>query len=577
MTRDASATRARSADARGLVGSAAASAWTFRWAILASLFLVSPVILYDFGLTLEAGRGIDKLSLFAFPASILWVVAAQSVLRRLWLAHLLLLPFYVATAVDLFLVLNYEARLTSSTISMMLENLHHSGDFAQTQLVPLIATTVAVASLFAVAVLGMRRLEVRSWRPLCLSLAGLVAIYSAVGAYRAHALGGVGEGIADVISHDRNSPFGVFPQGYLAYQIYEDALEHQRRAGSFSFGATRAGPVDGPEIYVLVVGESSRRDHWSLYGYDRPTNARLAREPNLMVFRDMVTQAALTQISVPLMITRSAIEDLGARASEKSIISAFKEVGFTTYWLSTQQRDQFTGAINRYSGEADHARFMERRHDGVLVEAMKSIVEETRKANAKLFFVLHTQGSHFVFKDRYPAAAATFEGGATERDKLIDQYDNSIAYTDRVLADAIAVLKDRGGVSALIYSADHGENLYDDDRQLFGHFLNNEHDMPIPAFLWVSDRYAAAFPQKLAAARENIERPLNTRVIFSTLADLADLHIPDMDLSKMSVVGTGLRPYARMFIKHERLTDFDEWLGANRPEHSAPPGSIARR
>ena len=116
---------------------------------------------------------------------------------------------------------------------------------------------------------------------------------------------------------------------------------------------------------MLVIGESSRAMNWGLYGYGRNTNPRLGAERNLTVFRDVVTQAAVTRISVPLILTRGSIEDEQRTARERSIVSVFREAGFQTCWISTQQRDPFTGAINRYPREADVTRFYERRLDGM--------------------------------------------------------------------------------------------------------------------------------------------------------------------------------------------------------------------
>ncbi len=540
--------------------------------LLANLYLASPVV-HDLGLTASDGRGIDKISLFAVPASVLWLALVQCLFRRQWLAHAVLFPFYVATAFDLFLVLRYDTRLSSSSISMILENLRLVPDFIRAQALPLIVATAVLLVLFAAAVFAGRNLVIRSRRPMLISLAGLAVLYGGLLAYRTRATGSLREAVGEIVVHDRNSPFGVLPQGYVAYRVYRDALEHERRAASFSFGATRPQAPAGPELYVLVVGESSRRDHWSLYGYGRETTPRLARQSNLVVLQDMVTQAALTQISVPLMITRAGIEDPDARANEKSIVAAFREAGFLTYWLSTQQRDHFTGAINRYSGEADHTWFLERRHDGALIDSLKEFA--ARAPGEKLFFVLHTQGSHFVFKDRYPASSARFSGAAGDRDALIEQYDNSIVYTDEVLARLISWLETRPGLAGLFYVADHGENLYDDGRQLFGHFLNNEYDMPVPALLWMSDAWAQAHPEMREAARTNASRKLNTRVVFSTLADLAGIRIRGMDVSKLSVFSPGLSPGTRLFRKRDRLVDLDEWRAANVPPRSASRSDLA--
>ena len=97
---------------------------------------------------------------------------------------------------------------------------------------------------------------------------------------------------------------------------------------------------------------------------------------------------------------------------------------------------------------------------------------------------------------------------------MVNSYDNSIAYTDEVLTELFAFLASRPGLSAALYVADHGENLRDDGRNLFGHFLNNEYDLPIPIVLWYSPALARRWPAKVAAAQANAGRRLTSRVVL---------------------------------------------------------------
>ena len=99
--------------------------------------------------------------------------------------------------------------------------------------------------------------------------------------------------------------------------------------------------------------------------------------------------------------------------------------------------------------------------------------------------------------------------------------------------------------------------------------------MPVPALLWMSDAWAQAHPEMREAARTNASRKLNTRVVFSTLADLAGIRIRGMDVSKLSVFSPGLSPGTRLFRKRDRLVDFDEWRAANVPPRSASRADLA--
>ena len=181
--------------------------------------------------------------------------------------------------------------------------------------------------------------------------------------------------------------------------------------------------------------------------------------------------------------------------------------------------------------------------------------------------VIHTQGSHFVFEDRYPPTRAEFVsvGGGDQREYLVNTYDNSILYSDYVLSELIQTLARLKSPAALLYVADHGENLKDDERALFGHYFNNEYDLPVPMVLWHSDEYAELYPERVAAARKHASRPVSTRNVFYTLAGLAGLKFPDANLEDLNLCSTKWRQIARHVTSHTSWVDFDRHFGAKRP------------
>ena len=177
-----------------------------------------------------------------------------------------------------------------------------------------------------------------------------------------------------------------------------------------------------------------------------------------------------------------------------------------------------------------------------------------------MFFVVHSMGSHFNQISRYPRVFNLFpddDSTLSAQQRLINAYDNTIAYTDHVLSDLIDVLRQRPGIKALLYVSDHGENLNDDERGLFGHYQNNEYDLPIPLLFWYSEEYAGHFPDKVAAARNNALRPLNTRVVFHSLADMAGINIHDADTTRLSVFSPELANIRRMVLGEPKPFDFD--------------------
>ena len=60
----------------------------------------------------------------------------------------------------------------------------------------------------------------------------------------------------------------------------------RRAQQQFTFGAHQAAADNAPEMVVMVIGESSRYDRWSLNGYARDTNPLLSQEANLVALPD---------------------------------------------------------------------------------------------------------------------------------------------------------------------------------------------------------------------------------------------------------------------------------------------------
>jgi glucan phosphoethanolaminetransferase (alkaline phosphatase superfamily) len=546
-----------------------------------NIFLLSPVLLDDLGLLPGAVSSPDKLALFAVPASLLWLGLVQFSARNLFLAHASLLPFYVVVGVDLFLITRYGTRLTSSMLAVLLQNSSDAGAYLREHRREVTVAVLGVVGLWALALWGLRGVRVNGGRPVQVFFGGsLLVLYGALFVRQATTHGGALSGIVDVVSHDRNSPFGIIPQGIVAASVNAAVAEHARAVSSVRFGAVR--DVDAaPAVVVLVIGESARPDRFGLYDPVRATTPRLQGTPGLTVFRDVLTQAALTQLAVPLMLTRGTLHQLDSVMERKTVLSAVAEAGFKTAWYSTQQRDQWTGAVNVCSAEAHEQRFFDRRHDDVLVAALNDRLDRRAK-DESLFVVLHTQGSHFTFTDRYPAEAQVFatEGdGLTERERLWNAYDNTIAFTDRVVADVIGVLEAHGGDALMLYVADHGENLRDDDRNLFGHFIGNEYDLRVPMFLWTSSSYADRYPHKLAAAQENARLPLSTQTIFATLLQATDVIVDDIPDDE-GVLSAEFRVRPRQVLQGFVPVDADSVVPRIRRESAAsgmPAGERRRR
>jgi glucan phosphoethanolaminetransferase (alkaline phosphatase superfamily) len=544
--------------------------WELRWAILLNLYLLSPILVYEFKWT-EGGP--DKCTFFLLAASLLWLFLVQAIGRRLWVTHAILFPFYLCVGMDLFVIHYYRTRLSSSMLLVVHDNLSDAPDFLRIHATPVVVIVAATLSAYGFALWKLRkqRFDV----PRGTVLACVVVLVASYGETFRRA-----NNFTRLAATDRGSPFGVIPQAYVSYRVAKASLESAKLARNFRFNATRPTPPAQPELHVVVIGESSRPDHWGLYGYARDTNPLLGKTDNLIVFRDVLSQSALTKEAVPLLLTRGDIRNLKATSGERSVISLFREVGFHTLWYSAQLREPSTGNINRNSSEAHDQRFIDRRHDMVLVNMLKDYLAGTGKNQDRLLVVIHTQGNHFTYSSRYPREFAKFRDsgpGLSYRDQLVNSYDNAVAYTDFVLHELITLLRGRPGIKTLFYWGDHGENLEDDERKLNGHLLNNEYDLPIPAVFWYSPEFASRVPALVAAARRNASARINSKSAFCSFAHLAGIEFNDPNLSRFSVFSDAMDVGPRMVAGPNGPRDFDVWRSEQKLAGPAPSHAQLQR
>ena len=175
----------------------------------------------------------------------------------------------------------------------------------------------------------------------------------------------------------------------------------------------------------------------------------------------------------------------------------------------------------------------ERHFDLELCSRLKDAV--TAPSDGKLFVVLHTYGSHFNYKERYPKDFGVFghdavlEADAANRPSLIDAYDNSIRYVDAVVDSVISTVGSVGCPAAVLYVADHGEDIFDDSRHRFLHASPTPTywQLHVPFVMWMSDDYRRLYPGKYEAAKANVGKKISSsRSAFHTLLSLAGIASP---------------------------------------------------
>jgi len=363
-------------------------------------------------------------------------------------------------------------------------------------------------------------------------------------------------------------PFGLMARGYDFYKERRYLSELNERSASFAFGARQLDGGTQPEIVVMVLGESSRYDRWSLNGYSRETNPLLGKEGNLVPLSDLITSVSATRLSVPVIISRKpATQSLKDGFSEKSFLTAYKEAGFKTWWLSNQiSFGQYDTPVSVFAKEADVIQFLNlggftnnSNFDSVLFEPLKRALADPAP---KKLIVLHSLGSHWNYSQRHPKEFDKWQPSLFGIDKpvytdlkikpqLNNSYDNSILYTDWFLEQVIGDLKATGQLASMLYVADHGQTLYDGTCRLAFHGHNTQYEFHVPAFMWYSEQYRERYPEKVLALYRNRKARLATENIFHTMLDVANIRYPD-DKPEWSFLNKDFRV-------HKRVVDSYGW------------------
>ena len=341
-------------------------------------------------------------------------------------------------------------------------------------------------------------------------------------------------------------PINLFISIDEGLHSYKELNEQNEGVAHFVFEAKKRKEIAEREIYIFVIGETARYSNFSINGYERETNPLLYKTENLTSYSNVYSQANLTAYSLPTFLTRATATNFDLSKKEKTVVDAFKEAGFSTYWIANQLSEWHL--IRSIGSRADgfYYDLTDFEEVNVLDENMWCYLNKVlEKKEAKQFIVIHTLGSHFKYNMRYPDSFKKFSPDLSDLSKfsriskklkteLINSYDNSILYTDYFLANTIEKLKEENAISYLFYVSDHGENLYDDEEDMTFHgtIKTSKWELHVPLILWTSDEYKQVFNEKVRAINENKDEKLSTTVVFHSLLDMADISIKDENINK---------------------------------------------
>lgn len=323
----------------------------------------------------------------------------------------------------------------------------------------------------------------------------------------------------------------------LAVDRYVSTKNYPQTSALFSFGARRevADSAGRKETIVLVIGETARAANFGVLGYGRNTTPCLSTMEGVTVFRKAYTESNTTHKSVPMLMSAVSARNFNDIYGQKSVITAFKEAGFLTAFFSNQRRNG--SFIDFFGEEADRCCFIKDDYpaganvlDKELLKYVERFVDDA-PSDKPLFIVLHCYGSHFNYSERYPEEFSVFkpddcsEAMASNRQSLLNAYDNTIMYTDHILSSLATMLDKAGDDVAMVYTSDHGEDIFDDGQHfLHASIVPTDYQLHVPLMVWLSKGYSEHRQEVAAALKSNAESPISTsQSLFHTMLDMASI------------------------------------------------------
>ncbi len=353
-------------------------------------------------------------------------------------------------------------------------------------------------------------------------------------------------------------PFDIFINAFAEWKTYKLERDYLTNTASFTFSAHKTNIYQNRTIQVLVIGESSRYDHWAIDGYNRNTSPYLNQEQNIFSFSDVATGAPVTYKSVPFLITKVGVDNFNNHLKEKSVMSAFREAGFYTAWISNQDGGVKTNFAEFHTADADTTIYTNNKvtseqkfltkglYDESVLQPLHSLLQNK---TSDLFVILHLMGSHWDYKLRYPSQFNVFAPKDTSgikvfnsrtSDELISEYDNSILYNDYILHAVINELKAADACSSVLFISDHGENLGDGDKGLFIHSATpTYYTAHVPLFIWLSDKFIKEELAIADALQMNKSKHISSaESVFYTVLQLGGLNIADSNNLKLHSIAS---------------------------------------
>ena len=308
-----------------------------------------------------------------------------------------------------------------------------------------------------------------------------------------------------------------------------------------------------PRLMIVVAGETARADNFSLGGYGRDTNPELAKK-DIRYFPETTSCGTATAVSLPCMFSVYPRTDYTHRKGleTQNLLDVLSHAGVNVEWWDNntgskeiakrvKERSLIEGGNPAYCSGGEC-------RDQVLIDNLDAWIGSVKTDTV---LVLHQIGSHGpAYSLRYPEEFRRFtpdcraaDFSECTRDEIVNAYDNTVAYTDHILASVIDRLEkqeDRLDVS-MLYMSDHGESLGELGLYLHGtpYMIAPSQQTHVPFVLWLGKDAKRAYSADCLDAEK--ARPQSHDNLFHTVLGMmrVETTVRDPSLDLMSACRLG--------------------------------------
>ncbi|HDN2510770.1 TPA: phosphoethanolamine transferase [Providencia rettgeri] len=261
---------------------------------------------------------------------------------------------------------------------------------------------------------------------------------------------------------------------------YLDYLDTEKKSieGDNTFGSlTTDSPYD---TYVVIIGESVRRDFMSNYGFPI-NNTPFMNSINGIFYNNYIAAAGSTNLSLSRSLSMYP-------TMPNNIITLANKAGFSTFWISRQgQSGKHDGPVASVAKKAGKTYFVSGKakiSDTVISDdgpVLPKFIESLNNPVPKKLIVIHLIGSHSPFCTRVSEQYDTFY-----KNKDLSCYIQSIKNTDLLLSQVYAELSKTQKTWSMLYFSDHGLSFIDQQQDLI-HGYSRHQNFDVPLFITSSD------------------------------------------------------------------------------------------